>query len=95
MMAVLLRSPPAPESAHHLADGLVNEVERVGQDRPGSSTIGKITARCASRRLPFVLEVGSFVDTLGDQGDEVKYVVKEDLKSELHPILEEKVTVWG
>ena len=42
---------PAPESALHLAEGLVNEVERVGQDRPGSSTIGKITARCASRQV--------------------------------------------
>ena len=42
---------PAPESAHHLAEGLVNEVERVGQDRPGSSTIGKITACCAPRQV--------------------------------------------
>ena len=25
----------------------------------------------------------------------MKYVVKEDLKSELHPILEGNVTVWG
>ena len=40
---------PAPESVHHLAKGLVNEVERVGQDQPGSGTISEIAACCAPR----------------------------------------------
>ncbi len=48
----------APESAHHLAKGSVNEVERVGQDRPGSSTIGKITAVCGPRQV--ALRFGSW-----------------------------------
>src|SRR5258708_27409413 len=37
-------SPPL-ESVIHLVKGLVNKVERVGQDRPGSRAVGKIAAK--------------------------------------------------
>src|SRR5258708_8187384 len=42
---------PLLESAIHLAKGLVNEVERVGQDRPGSRAVGKIAAKGVPRQV--------------------------------------------
>ncbi len=43
-------SPPL-ESVIHLVKGLVNKVERVGQDRPGSRAVGKIAAKGVPRQV--------------------------------------------
>jgi hypothetical protein len=55
-----VEKPVVLEGTHHTSKGLIDEVERVFQDRPGSRAIGEAAACGGSRRLPSVLEVGSF-----------------------------------
>jgi hypothetical protein len=51
MMAVLLRSPRLPRALTILPRDWSTKSSALVKDRPGSSTIGKITARCASRQV--------------------------------------------
>src|SRR6516225_3569454 len=44
--------PPDLEGFHHTSKGLINEVERVAQDRTRSRAIGEVAARSGSRLVP-------------------------------------------